>query len=335
VPQSTAVPRRTRTDPIVPKERPLRLATITHAGRVRVVVDTPRGLVDVGTAVAADPDNVWRAASLRELLAGGTAALDFLARAADDTSAAVLPADEIRFLPPVTDPPRILCVGRNYAEHAREGKAEVPDHPMIFLKPATTLSGHDGRVEVPDSTDKVDWEGEVAVVIGQPGRDIAEDAAWDHIAGLTVGNDLTARDWQRRTSQFDSGKMFDGFGPLGPFLVTPDEITDLPSVRITTRVNGELMQSGSIDEMIFSIPFLVSYLSRAIRLLPGDVILTGTPAGVGYARTPPIYLHDGDVVEVEVEQVGLLRSHITQQPVPGNGDPIRLYGHDVVSDAAV
>lgn len=231
--------------------------------------------------------------------------------AAASPSARIVSEDGVTFLPPVLDPPRIFCVGRNYAEHAREGNAEVPDFPMIFFKPSTSLSGHGDTLRIPASTTKVDWEGEIVAVLGRGGRDIAQRQALDHVAGLTVGNDLTARDWQRRTSQFDAGKMFDGFGPMGPFLVTLDELGDLDSIELSTRVNGALMQSGSVADMIFPIAHLVSYLSMATRLLPGDVIMTGTPSGVGYARQPPVFLEHGDVVEVHVDRVGLLRNTLS------------------------
>lgn len=301
----------------------MRLATVNDGTSTRVVIDSPRGLVDVSSATRSDDDHRWASASLRELLTGGAKARAFLDRAERDQDARCVAESDVEFLPPVPDPPRIFCVGRNYAEHAREGRAEVPDYPMIFLKPATSLLGHDQEVLVPPSTTKVDWEGEIAVVIGRPGRDIPEDRAWEHVAGFTPANDLSARDWQRRTSQFDAGKMFDGFGPMGPFLVTTDEIADIDSVELTTRVNGTTMQSGVVRDMVFPIPRLVSYLSEAVRLLPGDVILTGTPSGVGYARTPPIFLEAGDVVEVSVDQVGLLRNRIGSRPradaVPQNG----------------
>lgn len=295
----------------------MRLATVKSADGARVVIATADGLLDVAaTASRLRPGSEWERASLRGLVAGGldkgeparTLLEELLGNAAGGGT--YLDADAVQFLPPVLDPPRVFCVGRNYEEHAREGNAEVPDFPMIFLKPATALVGHDQFIEIPSSTEKVDWEGEVAVVIGRPGRDIAEADAWNHIAGYTIANDVTARDWQRRTSQFDAGKMFDSFGPMGPFLVTADEVADPGALTIVTRVNGEVMQSGQVEEMIFSIPHLVSYLSAAVRLLPGDVIMTGTPSGVGYARTPPVFLSAGDVVEIAVDGLGELRSRV-------------------------
>ena len=293
----------------------MQLGTVMVGGRPSVVIATPTtALVDVrATGHEMDADSPWLDASVRELIAGGHEAQEFLDRIRTGGASVRTVSEAYDYLPPVLDPPRIFCVGRNYEEHAREGNAEVPDFPMIFLKPATALLGHDRTVSVPGSTQKVDWEGEIAVVVGRGGRDISEDCAWEHVYGLTVANDLTARDWQRRTSQFDAGKMFDGFGPLGPVLTTLDEVEDVGTLRVTTHVNGELMQSGSVTEMVFPIPHLVAYLSQAVTLLPGDVILTGTPSGVGYARTPPVFLEHGDTVEVAVEGLGRLRNRIRHE----------------------
>jgi acylpyruvate hydrolase len=296
----------------------VRLATVRTAEGTRVCVGTAAGLVD---ATAAAVGTEWEGLSLRELIAVGSPALAWLeALAASD--APVMSEEAVTFLPPVLDPPRVFCIGRNYAEHAKEGKAEVPDFPMIFLKPATSLVGHQQDIEVPGSTEKVDWEGEIAVIIGRGGRDIPEATALEHVAGYAVSNDVTARDWQRRTSQFDGGKMFDTFGPIGPYLVTPDEVADVADMRVETRVNGELMQVGNSGDMIFPMAMLVSYISQAVRLLPGDVILTGTPSGVGYARIPPIYLVPGDVVEVSVSGLGVLRNGVVAMEAAALGDPV-------------
>lgn len=268
---------------------------------------TEQGLLDVGRALAGTP---WEAATMRGLLDGGEEAMHAVRKVVAESTGPHLEIDAVEFLPPVLDPPRIFCIGRNYEEHAKEGNADVPEFPMVFLKPWTSLIGHDQSIQVPDSTDRVDWEGEIAIVIGTAGRDVPEDRAFEHVAGYAIANDVTARDWQRRTSQFDAGKMFDTFGPLGPYLVTADEVADPDRLQVETRVNGAVMQSGTSADMVFSMAHLVSYLSRAVRLLPGDVILTGTPSGVGYARTPPVYLVPGDVVEVEVTGLGVLRNPV-------------------------
>jgi len=266
-------------------------------------------VLDLQTLLSGTP---WETATLREILEGGPSALSEVGRkvGSPDASAPYLTAGHFEFLPPILDPPRIFCIGRNYEEHAKEGNADVPDFPMIFLKPTTCLVGNGQAIEIPLTTSKVDWEGEIAIIIGTAGRDIPEQRALEHIAGYTIANDVTARDWQRRTTQFDAGKMFDTFGPFGPYLVTADEVPDPADLRVETRVNGEVMQSGNSADMVFSMANLVSYISGAVRLLPGDVILTGTPSGVGYARTPPVFLAPGDVVEVEVSGLGVLRNPV-------------------------
>lgn len=298
----------------------MRLATVRTATGTTVCAATDRGLLDLGAMLRG---TVREGASLREILEAGPEALAAVREAIDaaDDAATYYAEDEAAFLPPVLDPPRIFCIGRNYEEHAKEGKAEVPDFPMIFLKPATSLIGHGQPIQVPASTEKVDWEGEIALVIGTAGRDIRETDAFAHVAGYSIANDVTARDWQRRTSQFDQGKMFDTFGPFGPYLVTPDEAGDVSDMLVETRVNGELMQSGNSGDMIYPMAMLVSYISQAVQLLPGDVILTGTPSGVGYARTPPVYLVPGDVVEVAVGGLGELRNEVVALTT-SVGDPV-------------
>lgn len=289
----------------------MRLATVTTATGATVCAATDQGLIEVGPLLTG---GVPADASLREILEAGPGVLEALSDAlATVGDNAIVHAEEtVAFLPPVLDPPRIFCIGRNYAEHAKEGKAEVPDFPMIFLKPTSSLTGHAQPILVPHSTQKVDWEGEIAVVIGTGGRDIPEADALRHVAGYTIGNDVTARDWQRRTSQFDQGKMFDTFGPLGPYLVTSDEAGDATDMQVETRVNGAVMQSGNSRDMVYPVAMLVSYLSQAVKLLPGDVILTGTPSGVGYARTPPVFLHPADVVEISVSGLGTLRNVVAE-----------------------
>jgi acylpyruvate hydrolase len=252
---------------------------------------------------------------MRSLLASGPELLDRLAAqvpAADDEAWAA--AQPVELVAPISDPPRIFAIGRNYAEHAREGGADVPDFPMLFFKPATSLVGPGAAIVIPPSTQRVDWEGELAVVIGSGGKYVSEDQALEHVAGYSVANDVSARDWQRRTTQFDAGKMFDTFCPLGPAIVV-DRDLDPQDLRITTTVNGQVMQDGWTGDMIFPVARLVSYLSEAVALLPGDIILTGTPAGVGYARPEPIFLAPGDVVEVEISRVGRLSNPVVAERV--------------------
>ncbi len=215
-------------------------------------------------------------------------------------------ADTITYLPPVIRPGKVIALGRNYAAHAKEGGAEPPSFPMLFHKTHTALNGHHRPIHIPPTTNKVDFEAELAVIIGKQCKNVSEEDALDYVAGYACANDVTARDWQRRTSQFTAGKMVDGFGPLGPWLVSADEIPDVQNLDIQLWHNGSLMQNSNTRMMIFSVAFTISYISRITTLEVGDVILTGTPEGVGYARKPPVYMQAGDEVTVKVAGLGAL-----------------------------
>ncbi len=204
-------------------------------------------------------------------------------------------------------PSKIFCVGRNYAEHAAELSNAVPTSPLIFSKYPTAVVANEQNVQWhADITQKVDWEGELAVVIGKRAKNIREEDAYDHIFGYTIANDISARDLQDSESQWTRAKSQDTFCPLGPVIVTADEITDPHNLRVVTKVNGDTMQDGQTSDMIFKIPYLVAFLSRTFTLLPGDIILTGTPSGVGKAMKPPRFLNDGDVVSVTIDGIGTL-----------------------------
>jgi len=204
-------------------------------------------------------------------------------------------------------PPRIFAVGRNYAEHAAELGNQAPAKPLIFAKFPSSVVGPGQPIQwTPRITQQVDWEGELAVVIGRGGRDIPEERAYEHIYGYTIANDVSARDLQDGDGQWTRAKGLDTFCPLGPFLVSADEVPDPHALRIVTKVNDEVMQDGHSSAMIFKIPYLVAYLSQSFALQPGDLILTGTPSGVGKARKPPRFLADGDVVSVSIEGLGTL-----------------------------
>jgi len=246
--------------------------------------------------------------TMMDLLAAGEAGMTQAAAAIAnaDSAAHTQPVDQVTLLPPVLRPGKVIALGRNYAAHAKEGGAEPPDYPMLFHKTATSLIGAGGTVIIPAGTERVDFEAELAVIIGKVCKNIEETDAFDYIAGYTVANDITARDWQRLTTQFTAGKMVDTFGPLGPALVTKDEAPDPSNLRIKSILNGEVMQDGNTTMMIFSVPYLVSYISKISTLEPGDVILTGTPEGVGYARKPPVYMKDGDVITIEIDGLGTL-----------------------------
>lgn len=211
-----------------------------------------------------------------------------------------------RFLPPI-DPPNIFAIGLNYRRHARETGARIPDHPLVFIKATSALTAHDARIELPvGAADEVDTEAELAIVIGRKTRRIAPEAALEAVLGFTCANDVSARDCQKRLDkQWARAKSFDTFCPLGPWLVTPDDI-DPDDCRIESRLNGETMQSSNTSDMIFSCRELISYLSHQFTLLPGTVILTGTPEGVGFVREPPVYLRAGDRIEIEIGGIGVL-----------------------------
>ncbi len=213
---------------------------------------------------------------------------------------------DVRLGPPIAYPSKLICLGKNYVEHAREGHFEPPDKPLLFAKAPSALNGPRDPVVLPRSCGQVDWEVELALVIGRKGKRIRKEEAFDYIAGYTVMNDVSGREAQFGDGQWFRGKSFDTFAPLGPTLVTPDEIGDVANLQLTALVDGETMQTGNTRDLIFDIPYLLHYISADITLLPGDVISTGTPAGVGIFRDPPLTLQPGNVVECRVEGIGSL-----------------------------
>lgn len=221
---------------------------------------------------------------------------------------AITPLDAVSWLPVIPDPEKIICVGINYHSHRQETQRDPSDHPAIFTRWPDTQIAHDVPINIPPAARKFDYEGEVAVVMGRAGSNISTDDALDFVAGVSCYNDLSVREWQRHTSQWTPGKNFAGTGAFGPYLVTLDELGTLGDVRLTTRVNGDLRQDASLDQMIFSIPELIAYISAFTSLAPGDVIVTGTPGGVGLFRDPPEFLKSGDVIEVAIDGVSRLRN---------------------------
>jgi 2-keto-4-pentenoate hydratase/2-oxohepta-3-ene-1,7-dioic acid hydratase in catechol pathway len=217
---------------------------------------------------------------------------------------------EFIYLPPIPNPSKILCVGLNYDEHRKETGRPETEHPAIFTRFADTLLGHENAIVLPMNSSALDYEGELAVVIGKAGFHIKEEEAMGHVAGYSVFNDATLRDWQRHTHQFIPGKNFPRTGAFGPALITPEAAGQLADKRIETRLNGETMQSAKLGDMIFSIPTVIAYISGFTRLSPGDVIATGTPGGVGFKRNPQVYMRAGDRVEVMVEGIGTLVNRI-------------------------
>jgi 2-keto-4-pentenoate hydratase/2-oxohepta-3-ene-1,7-dioic acid hydratase in catechol pathway len=263
---------------------------------------------------AADP---LLPSSLRELLAAGDGAWPRVAAAAE--KGAGRPLSEVRLAPPVPDPRKIICIGLNYADHAKETGVEPPPEPVVFNKFLTALTAHEQPIALPAASQEVDYEAELVAVIGRGGRHVPAARALEHVAGYTCGNDISARDWQKNkpSRQWLLGKSFDTFAPCGPVFVTADEVGDAERLRIQLRLNGQTMQDSTTSQLIYGIAHLVAYLSQVVTLEPGDLVFTGTPPGVGMARKPPVFLKPGDLVEVEIERLGLLRNRVVAEQNPG------------------
>jgi 2-keto-4-pentenoate hydratase/2-oxohepta-3-ene-1,7-dioic acid hydratase in catechol pathway len=279
----------------------------------RVVVPVARYAEQLGI----DPDGHRSRSMMRSLLAADGALRRLAGLATDVASngaAEGIPLGDIELAPPVPDPDKIICVGANYRAHAEESGLEPPTIPILFSKYRNTLIGAGAPIELPEVSDEIDYEGELAVVIGRSCKSVSEAEALDYVGGYTAFNDVSARDVQLRTSQWMAGKSLDTFGPCGPVLVTPDEIPDPQALQLETRLNGETVQRASTGGMIFRVATLIAHLSSLMTLEPGDIIATGTPEGVGFTRKPPLFMVDGDDVEVEIERIGLLRN-----PVIGKG----------------
>jgi 2-keto-4-pentenoate hydratase/2-oxohepta-3-ene-1,7-dioic acid hydratase in catechol pathway len=265
----------------------MKLVTYETGGEMRAGVLTDEGVLDSGFA------------TMTELLRAGPPA-----QPSGD------PVQPDRLLPPVTNPDKIICIGLNYLSHAREQGAEPPETPTIFGKYRNALAAPDTEVALPGYSSKVDYEAEVAFVIGKRAKDVAEEDALDYVAGYMLLNDLSARDMQFATPQWMPGKIFDGAAPCGPWLVTPDEAGPHDAIEIRLSLNGEEMQNGSTADLVHSIPALVQYLSRLMTLEPGDIVSTGTPAGVGSLRDPRVWLKAGDEVVVESPTLGRLLTRL-------------------------
>ena len=229
-----------------------------------------------------------------------------------------LKLNEITYLPVIPRPEKIICAVRNYMDHHQEAvahgmKREITAFPPIFLRVWRSQVGHNAPIIRPKVSTHLDWEGELAVVIGRQGRHIPEADALQYVAGYSIYNDVSVRDYQMHAQQIAAGKNFVGTGPFGPWLVTSDELLDPTRLKLETRVNGSLVQASDTSHLIFSIPRLINYASEIFDLVPGDVIATGTPAGVGFTRKPPMFLKAGDVVEVEIEKIGVLRNPVVDE----------------------
>jgi acylpyruvate hydrolase len=267
--------------------------------------------------IAADEGSGWHGLTQRDDGFPGTLP-ELIARGADllhiGRSLGQAPAIDlsaVRLLPPVPVPPKILCVGVNYSDHLEESGLQAPTYPEIFARFATSLIAHQEPIRRPRESIALDYEAELAVVIGKPGRRIPQKQALDHVAGYSLFNDATVRDFQLRTPQWTMGKNFDGTGSFGPWLVTPDAVPPgARGLRLQGRLNGRVMQDARTDLLIFSVAALIEMISVAMSLERGDVIITGTPGGVGAARKPPVFMQPGDIFEVEIEEIGILTNPV-------------------------
>lgn len=284
----------------------MRLATIKTWAGPRAAVQVGEAFVDIHAVDAQFP------ATVRGLLEGGPAMLQAAAQAAQRPEAFKYAAKEAEFFAPIHDPRKIVCVGLNYKDHAAESGSPIPRDPVLFSKYPTALVGHNQNIVLPPVSQKVDFEAELVVVIGKRGRNIPAASAMEYVAGYACGHDVSARDWQleKDGKQWMAGKTFDTFAPLGPTLVTADEVPDPQKLRIQLRLNGQTMQDSSTSQLIFSVAHVVAYISQIFTIEPGDLIYTGTPPGVGVARKPPVFLKPGDVCEVEIEGLGVLRNPV-------------------------
>ncbi len=252
-----------------------------------------------------------------EFLQAGSDVMNQAAAAADMAiDDALLSLDELVYLPLIQRPPKIICIGRNYAAHAREGGVAPPSYPEIFFRSSTSLIAHNDFILRPACSDKLDYEAELAAIVGQRARHVSKAGALSIVAGYSIFNDATLRDYQRKSSQWTIGKNFDGTGAFGPVFVSADELPDgAHGLQIQSRLNGEIMQSANTEDFIFPIDDLIVRLSECMTLEPGDVIVTGTPAGVGYARTPPVFMKAGDICEVEIQGIGVLSNPVRNESV--------------------
>ena len=270
-------------------------------GYVVVDSDGSEGVVDAGARS--------EFVSLREAIAAD--ALTHLTGSCGDQADVSLP--DIDYLPTITDPAKIMCVGLNYKAHQEETGRGGEGYPTIFVRFADAQMGHNAPMIRPLESTSLDFEGEIALIIGRAGRRIKPADAMSHVAGFSIYNDGSVRDYQRQTSQFTPGKNFASTGGFGPWMMTVDEIGDLDAMEITTRLNGEVMQNWNPEDMIFDVPALIEFLSGSTRLAAGTVILTGTPHGVGFARTPPVLLKDGDEVTIEIDGIGQLTNPVKDE----------------------
>jgi 2-keto-4-pentenoate hydratase/2-oxohepta-3-ene-1,7-dioic acid hydratase in catechol pathway len=285
----------------------MKLATFSHAGSTRIGVVVDEEVVDLRSADPTLPEEMCA------LLGAGADAL-LAVDAATQKSATRIPLDDVHLEAPVLRPPKVIAVGLNYADHVAESGLEPPKHPVLFNKQSTCIAGPWDPIHLPKASHVLDYEGELAFVIGRRCRHVPKERAAEVIAGYTVMNDVSVRDWQLRTPTMMIGKSFDTHGPCGPWIVTGDEIGDPHSLGLRTWVDGELRQDSNTKELIFDCFDLVEHISTAFTLEPGDIISTGTPGGVGIAKKPPQLLVAGDIVRIEIEGIGQIENPVIAEP---------------------
>lgn len=279
----------------------MKIASYTRNGRTSFGIVTPDGIVDAPIATGRHD------LALTEVLQNPAVLSDLSA------TAPTFAMDDVTLLPVVPDPGKIICVGINYMSHIQETGREIPRYPMLFVRWPSSQVGAEQAMICPAESESFDFEGELAVIIGRGGRRIPEQHALDFVAGYSCYNDGSIRDWQRHTSQFTPGKNFPSTGASGPWMVTVDEFGPVGPQVLTTRLNGEVVQQAPLSDMVFTIASLVSYCSSFTELCPGDIILTGTPGGVGAFREPQLWMREGDVVEVEIDGIGVLRNPVREE----------------------
>jgi 2-keto-4-pentenoate hydratase/2-oxohepta-3-ene-1,7-dioic acid hydratase in catechol pathway len=284
----------------------MRLVTFLYENAPHAGAESPQGCVDFRLAAPDLPD------TMLALLAAGPAALDIarqaVARALRE-GIGLIPTDHVRRLAPLPRPGKIFAIGFNYRSHAEETGTPIPVAPVVFSKASTAVIGPGAAIEIPPASALIDYEGELAVVIGTRAKRVSRRQALNHVAGYTIMNDVSARDYQQRSGHCIA-KSFDTFAPMGPVLVTADEIPDPSTLDLRTFVSGEQMQHARTDDLIFDVPTLIEYISAGVTLEPGDVISTGTPGGVGFRRNPPRFLKAGDVVRIEISSIGALENPV-------------------------
>lgn len=282
----------------------MKLATFTHSGRTRIGVVQDGGILDLSAAAPALPTE------MRNFLEAGAPAL----QAARAAKGALIPLKDAYLQAPVLRPSKFLAIGLNYADHIAETKRETPQKQLWFNKQTTCVNAPYGPIHLPKVSTSLDYEGELGFVIGRKCRHVPKDRAHEVIAGFCIVNDVSVRDWQMHSQTMTMGKSFDTHGPFGPWIVTPDEVGDPHTLSIRTLLNGAVMQDSNTRHLVFNCFDQIAYLTQAFTLLPGDVIATGTPGGVGVAKTPPLFMKAGDRVRIEIEKIGAIEQEIIPEP---------------------